>query len=226
MGEVIELIQGEAKRAELGQPSVAIEDGSVKLMSIVPALVAASFHADMDTLARTEDLDAISPKRAQIIETWQSRAVRADSKRRYSIVPNAGRADEGTVSITRESAYRHRQLDNWVRAEKYISGRVVDLGGKTKPNIHLVLPPGESVKVDASESQLEGADYLYKAMTLNVSAMEDIRNGELRNLRLIDVVRPLKEIDEDKLKSLWKKGRKSWAEITNPSEWVEHLRES
>jgi hypothetical protein len=130
------------------------------------------------------------------------------------------------VRIDRESAFRHRQLDNWVRAEKYITGRVVDLGGKTKPNVHLVLPSGESIKVEASESQLEGADYLYKAITLNVHAMEHIRSGQLRDLRLIDVVRPLKEIDEDKLKTLWRKGRNAWAEITSPTEWVERLRES
>jgi len=80
--------------------------------------------------------------------------------------------------------------------------------------------------VEASESQLEGADYLYKAITLNVHAMEHIRSGQLRDLRLIDVVRPLKEIDEDKLKSLWQKGRNAWAEITSPTEWVERLRES
>jgi hypothetical protein len=226
MGEVIELIQGEAKRSEMGLPSVEIVEGSVKLMSIVTAIVASSCQADLETLARSEDLDAISPKRAQIIETWQSRAIRADSKRRYSIFSNSAKADARVVMITRESNYRHHQLDNWVRAEKYISGRVVDLGGKTKPNIHLVLPSGQSIKVEASESQLEGADYLYKAITLNVSAMEDIRNGELRDLRLIDVVRPLKEIDEDKLKALWQKGRKAWAEITNPTEWVEQLRES
>lgn len=226
MGEVIELIQGEAKRADLGQPSLSIQNGSVKLVSLVPLLVASSFQEDMLTLARTNDLDAISQKRAQIIETWQNRASRVDSKRRYSIVPYAGREDEGRVTIARESTFRHHQLDNWVRAEKYISGRVVDLGGKTKPNIHLVLPSGESVKVEASESQLEGADYLYKAITLNVTAMEHISNGQLRDLRLIDVVKPLKEIDEDRLKSLWEKGRRAWSEITNPTEWVERLRES
>ena len=226
MGEVIELIQGEAKRAEMGQPSVTIEDGSVRLVSIVASLVASAFQADMEKLGRTADLDAISPKRAQIVETWQSRSTKSDSKRRYSIMPDAGRTNRVMVQINRESAFRHYQLDNWVRAEKYISGRVVDLGGKTKPSIHLVLPSGESLKVDASESQLEGADYLYKAVTLNINAMEHIRTGELRDLRLIDAVRPLKEIDEDKLKSLWQKGRAAWAEITSPTEWVEHLRES
>jgi hypothetical protein len=226
MGEVIDLLQGDAKRAEMGHPTVAIEDGSVKLVSLVTPLVAAAFQADMQMLATSTDLDAISPKRAQVIEMWQGRATKAESKRRYSIAPDADRPDETIVRIDRESAFRHRQLDNWVRAEKYITGRVVDLGGKTKPNVHLVLPSGESIKVEASESQLEGADYLYKAITLNVHAMEHIRSGQLRALRLIDVVRPLKEIDEDKLKTLWKKGRNAWAEITSPTEWVERLRES
>ncbi len=226
MGEVIELIQGEAKRAEMGQPSVAIEDGSVKLISIVATLVAVSFQADMETLARTADLDAISPKRAQIIETWQSRSTKSDSKRRYSIAPDAETKPAMAMQINQQSTFRHHQLDNWVRAEKYLSGRVVDLGGKTRSNIHLVLPSGESIKIEASESQLEGADYLYKAITLNVNAMEHIRTGELRKLRLIDVVRPLKEIDEDKLKSLWRKGRAAWSEITSPTEWVERMRES
>lgn len=226
MGEVIDLIQGEAKRSEMGLPSVAIEDGSVKIVSAVASVVASAFQADMETLARSADLDAISPKRAQIIETWQSRSTKSDSKRHYSIVPDAERKDAMMVLISRDSVFRHHQLDQWVRAEKYISGRVVDLGGKTKPNIHLVIPSGESIKVEASESQLEGADYLYRAITLNVSAMEHIRTGELRDLRLIDVVRPLKEIDEDKLQSLWRKGREAWAEIASPTEWVERLRES
>lgn len=226
MGEVIDLIQGEAKRSEMGLPSVAIEDGSVKIVSAVASVVASAFQADMETLARSADLDAISPKRAQIIETWQSRSTKSDSKRHYSIVPDAERKDAMMVLISRDSVFRHHQLDQWVRAEKYISGRVVDLGGKTKPNIHLVIPSGESIKVEASESQLEGADYLYRAITLNVSAMEHIRTGELRDLRLIEVVRPLKEIDEDGLKSLWRKGREAWAEIASPTEWVERLRES
>lgn len=226
MGEAIELIQGEAKRAEMGQPSIAIEGGSVKLVSLVATLVAASFQADMEALTRSADLDAISPKRAQIIETWQRRSTKSDSKRRYSIALDGKTKTAVTLQINQKSAFRHHQLDNWVRAEKYLSGRVVDVGGKTKPNIHLVLPSGESIKVEASESQLEGADYLYKAITLNVNAMEDIRTGQLRDLRLIDVVRPSKEIDEDKLQALWKKGRAAWSEITNPTEWVERLRES
>lgn len=53
-----------------------------------------------------------------------------------------------------------------------------------------------------------------------------VATGELRDLRLIEVVRPLKDIDEDKLKSLWRKGRVAWSGISSPTEWVENLRES
>jgi len=53
-----------------------------------------------------------------------------------------------------------------------------------------------------------------------------VATEEVLELRLIEVVRPLKDIDEDKLKSLWRKGRVAWSGISSPTEWVENLRES
>lgn len=226
MGEVIALVQGDFSRAEIGQPSVSIEEGSVKLVSLVPVIIAASLHHDLAGLAGTEDLDSISPKRAEVIENWQARATKAESKRRYDVLAKAEGEATARLAVSRTSHFRHLQLDSWVHAEKYLTGRVVDLGGKTKPNVHLVLASGTSVKIDATEDQLEGAEYLYRTMTLNVSVKEHIRTGEIRQARLIDVVKPLREVDEDKLKSLWRKGKEAWAGISSPTEWVEQLRES
>jgi hypothetical protein len=226
MGEVIALVQGDFSRAEIGQPSVSIETGSVKLISLVPVVVAVSLHHDLAALASLGDLDVISAKRAEVIENWQTRAAKEGSKRRYDLLAAVEGDTPVRLEISRESQYRHKQQDSWVHAEKYLTGRVVDLGGKTKPNVHLVLASGESVKIDATEDQLEGADYLYKAMTLNVSVKEHILTGEIRHARLIDVVKPLREVDEDKLKALWRKGKEAWAGISSPTEWVEQLRES
>lgn len=226
MGEVIALIQGDYSRSEIGQLSVSIKEGSVKLVSLVPVIVAASLHQDLAGLAGSADLDAISPKRAEVIENWQARAAKEGSKRRYDMLAEVEGESPARLVVSRETHYRHLQRDSWVHAEKYLTGRVVDLGGKTKPNVHLVLSSGESVKIEATEAQLEGADYLYKTMTLNVSVKEHIRNGDIRHARLIDVVKPLKEVDEDKLKSLWRRGKEAWAGISNPTEWVEQLRES
>lgn len=226
MGEVISLVQGDFSRSQIGQPSVSIEEGSVKLISLVPVIIAASLHHDLAGLAGSADLDAISPKRAEVIENWQARAAKDGSKRRYDLLAEVEGETPTRLEVSRDTHYRHLQLDAWVHAEKYLTGRVVDLGGKTKPNVHLVLPSGESVKIDATEDQLEGADYLYKSMTLNVSVKEHIRTGEIRQARLIDVVKPLGEVDEDKLKALWRKGKEAWADISSPTEWVEQLRQS
>lgn len=226
MGEVIALEQGDLSRTEIGQPSVSIETGSVKLVSVVPLIVAASLHRDLAALASSQDLDTVSTKRAEVIENWQARAAKAGSKRRYDLLAEIEGEAPARLEISQHTHYRHLQLDSWVHAEKYLTGRVVDLGGKTRPNVHLVLASGESVKIDATEAQLEGADYLYKAMTLNVSVKEHIRTGEIRHARLIDVVKPLREVDEDKLKTLWQKGKKAWAGISSPTEWVEQLRQS
>lgn len=226
MGEVIALVQGDSSRAEIGQPSVSIESGSVKLVSLVPVIVAASLHHDLKGLASGGDLDAISAKRAEVIENWQARAAKDGSSRHYDMLAEVEDETPARLEVTRETQYRHKQQDSWVHAEKYLTGRVVDLGGKTKPNVHLVLASGDSVKIEATEAQLEGADYLYKKMTLNVSVREHIRTGEIRQARLIDVVKPLKDVDEDKLKALWRKGKEAWAGINSPTEWVEKLRES
>ena len=204
MGEVIALVQGDFSRGEIGQPTVSIEKGSVKLVSLVPVIVAASLYQDLAELSRSRDLDSIS----------------------YDLLAAVDGEAPTRVTVSPETNFRHLQLDSWVHAEKYLTGRVVDLGGKTKANVHLVLTSGESVKIDATEDQLEGADYLYKSITLNVSVKEHIRTGEIRQARLIDVVKPLREVDEDKLKSLWRKGREAWAGINSPTEWVEQMRES
>lgn len=34
-----------------------------------------------------------------------------------------------------------------------------------------------------------------------------------------------RKIDEEKLKALWKNGKKAWSGISSPTEWVEQLRE-
>jgi hypothetical protein len=226
MGEVISLVQGDLSRAEIGQPTVAISNGSVKLVSLVPVIVAASLHQDLVRLTTSQDLDAVSQKRAEVIENWQARAAKPGSKRRYDTLAEVEGEAPARLEVTGTSHFRHLQLDSWVHAEKYLTGRVVDLGGKTRPNVHLVLASGESVKIDATENQLEGADYLYRAMTLNVSVKEHIRTGEIREARLIGVVKPLREVDEDKLKALWRKGKEAWAGISSPTEWVEQLRQS
>ena len=92
--EVETLIKGDVPGASLADSRVRIEKGSVKLVALVAQLLAADVRADLARLDKTGDLDAIQPKRAQVLEQWQQR-VRRSPSRVYSVAtanPQIGRA--------------------------------------------------------------------------------------------------------------------------------------
>src|SRR5207249_6679300 len=72
--EVETLIKGDVPGASLADSRVRIEKGSVKVVALVAQLLAADARGDLAKLDETGDLDAIQPKRAQVIERWQMRA--------------------------------------------------------------------------------------------------------------------------------------------------------
>lgn len=111
--------------------------------------------------------------------------------------------------------------------EKYLTGKVVNAGGKQDPNVHLVLADtDQSVRIDATEKQLaaEKENQLYKDVTVRVQAEQHLGTKALRKLRLIEFSPQTAEVDEQALASLWEKGRKAWKDVTSPTAWVEALR--
>jgi hypothetical protein len=174
-------------------------------------------------LESTGDLDAIQEKRAQIIERWQGRA-RRSPRRAYSI---ASAQLARPLRITNSTQFQHGSENGWVSVEKHLTGKVVDLGGKQEPNVHLVLADtGASLRISATEQQLaaEEENQLYRTVTLRVQAEQHLRTKALRDLRLIQFAPQTTEIDEQALSSLWEKGRKAWKDVKSAAGWVEGLR--
>jgi len=221
--DVETLIKGDVPGASLADSRVRIEEGSVKVLTKVAQLLAADVRTDLAHLDETGDLDAIQPKRAQVIERWQMRARR--SPRRVYSVATAQLAHPIRVSNT--SQFQHGSENAWVSVEKHLTGKVVDLGGKQDPNVHLVMADtSESVCVGATEQQLaaEKENQLYKTVTLRVQGEQHLRTKALRNLRLIQFSPQTTEVDEQALASLWEKGRKAWKDVKSAAGWVEDLR--
>jgi len=222
LDEVETLIKGNVLSATLAESRVKIEKGSLKVIAFVSNLMAADVQADLTKLSKTGDLDTIQPKRAQIIEQWQSRARRMPY-RAYVI----GDRRQPKVRIESETTFQHGSENAWVAVEKYLTGRVVDAGGKQNPDVHLVLVnTGADVLVQATEQQLgeEKENQLYKEVTLRVQAEEHLQTKSLRKIRLIEFLPRATEVDEEALASLWKKGRKAWHGVKSASDWVEQLR--
>jgi hypothetical protein len=217
------LIKGDEVGASLAGSRVVIEEGSLRFVTIIAPFLAASLVADLSTLAETGDLDAIQVKRAQIIESWQTRARRSPS-RSYSIATPALRLP---LRVSSTSELLHRGEQAWVGVEKYLVGKVVDLGGKQNPNVHVVLSDsGESLRIGATEEQLarEQENLLYRVVTIQVQAEQHLRTRALRNLRLLQFLPQPNEVDEQALERLWARGREAWKDVDSAADWVEGLR--
>jgi hypothetical protein len=223
LADVEILIKGDVPSASLSDSRVRIEKGSLKVTMLLAQFLAADVITDLATLEQNGDLDSIQPKRAQIIESWQARA-RRSPRRVYSIATSSLAR---TLQITSATQLQHRSENAWVAVEKHLTGKIVDLGGKLEPNVHLVLADtGESVRVGATEQQLgaEKENQLYKTATLRVQAEQNLQTKALRNLRLIQFTSQSTEIDEQALASLWEKGQRAWKDVKSAAGWVEGLR--
>lgn len=221
--EVEKFIKGDVTGASLSDSRVRIEEGSVKLVTLVAHLLAADVRCDLSKLDETGDLDAIQPRRAEVIELWQSRTRRLPS-RAYSIQADATLKP---VRIANTSQFQHGSENSWVSVEKYLTGKVVNAGGKQDPNVHLVLADsGASVRISATEQQLgaEEENQLYKEVTLRVQAEQHVRTKALRDIRLIQFLAQSGDADERALANLWQKGREAWRDVTTAAGWVESLR--
>ena len=209
--------------ASLSDSRVRIERGSVKVFAMVGHMLASDVRADFAKLEQNGDLDQLQGHRAEVIELWQKRA-RTTPSRSYLVRTEPGK---NPLRLTSESQLQHGSENSWVSVEKYLSGKVVDAGGKQDPNVHLVLTDsGETIKVGASEQQLSGEkeNLLYKFLTLRVQAEQHLRTHQLRQIRLVQFLPHEGESDERALANLWQKGREAWRGVQSAAGWVESMR--
>lgn len=216
------LLKGDSTGDSLAESKTLVESGSLRVAVLVAFATADNLAEDMDRLDHTGDLDAIQPRRAALLEEWQARTKKNHSHR-YAVAAKPG----SWIAIHQDSPFARKGRQVWAEIEKYLVGKVVDLGGKTRPTVHLVLAEdeGRSVRVDAKDKQLaeEVDNHLYKMVTLRVRGEQNLKSGELRNLSLIEFM-PHSTVDAQALEILWANGRQAWKDVPSATAWVEELR--
>lgn len=219
--DVSEFLKGSNRDVDTAQVQVALEDGSLVLATSGLSGAASLWH-DLDQLAVAESLDRIDPKRATVVERWQA-ATRQIPSRSYAI----GEAKHKPLMLVSvQSNFRRVAEDSWVIVEKYLHGRVVDLGGKTRANVHLEMEDGSTIVVTSSQDLLakEDRNRLYRSALLHVAAEENLSTGALRNLRLLAFADYDTAHDDDAFKRMVERGTRAWADVADASIWVEELR--
>lgn len=219
--EVSEFLKGSSRDVDPAQVQVAIEEGSLAFVAS-GLLAAGSLWHDLDQLKQSESLDYIDPKRAAIVERWQI-ATRQSPHRRYAV---GEVKKKPLVLVNAQSNFRRVAEDAWVTVEKYLHGRVIDLGGKTKANVHLELENGATITVASNQDTLakEDRNRLYRPALLHITAEENLGNGELRNLRLLAFADYDPAFDEEEFNRMVERGTIAWADAGDASQWVEKVR--
>ncbi|MCK9488651.1 MAG: hypothetical protein M0Q42_04515 [Xanthomonadales bacterium] len=217
--DVGEFLAGSGKDIDPNQVILAIEEGSLAFVA-TGLSAAASLWADVERLRDPASLDLIDPKRASVIARWQA-AARRHPHRRYTLADQAGAT---FVRVDGDSDYRDGKAATWVPVKKYLQGRITDMGGTSKANVHLQLDDGKVLTIASTQQRLadEERNRLYKPAVLRVSAEENLRSGELRNLMLLGFEDPQTRLDEAAFDELVRKGTQAWADV--PDDWLENLR--
>jgi len=217
--DVEDLLRGSGKEVDPTKVLVSIEEGSLAIVA-TGLLAATGLWRDLAHLNNPASLGLIDSKRAAVLERWQA-AARKNPHRSYRL---AGANGAVVAKVDATTDFRSQTESNWVVVEKYLSGRIVDWGGKTNPNVHLDVADGRTLKVASTQMMLadEKENRLYKEALLHVSAEENLKTGELRGLTLLGFAQNKPAWDEVEFDTLVQRGTQAWGDI--PKDWLENLR--
>jgi hypothetical protein len=221
--QVITYIKG-TSRPDLSEVKTVIKKGSLAVVAENEAGILNDAYEDYLLVSKKSDLDLIDPVRARIIETWQSEA-RKNQDRVYELYVGNETNDLPTLTISYDTDFKPRR-ETWVDVELYLYGRVYDLGGKNKPNVHIELENGSTITLGTKESVLIGdsENRLYKDQLVRVKARKNIKTGKLKDERLVSFEHYEPVFREDEFERISKKARIAWRSVVSSSLWVEKLR--
>jgi hypothetical protein len=223
-GEVKAFIRGDSNEVNLDDLIISIEEGSLRFDIIGAALLAAtSLWADIGQLRTSNSLANIEPKRAEIMLSWQSRAIK-NSHRKYII---SDQDNNNFVRVSANSHYVNDDAKQWFAVEKYLIGDVEAAGGQSNLNIHLITAHSKkplTIQYDKDLLNKREDNFLHKRSRVRVVGEENLYTGALRKLRLVDFKPYAPKFNPHKFAEMVARGTKAWADVTNPSQWLEEQR--
>ena len=218
--DVVEFLKGSSRDVDPSKVMVSLEEGSLALVAGGLTL-AYSLWSDIEHLQSSDSLNLIDPKRAIVMERWQNTAQKKPN-RHYSISEASSHI---SLSIDSSSNFQRIQ-ETWVYVEKYLHGKVVDMGGKTKANVHIELENGESLTIATTQDLLEQLEQnrLYRPALLHITAEENLSTGKLRNYKLLAFENYQPSYNESEFNTMVERGTKAWEGIPDGNLWLETLR--
>ncbi len=203
--------------------SYKIEEGSVKHILKTSIQYIIGFNAILGQVIQVQNIDFLDANTAKAFENIQDISV----KRNYFFSIKTSLDQSNEVKIDKTTRY-YRTEAIWADAEFYFYGKVTNAGGKDKANIHIYTEELGTVRIQTPISFLEQYDenLLYKTFGIRATGKQHSETGEIdaSTLKFIELVDYQPKYDEQYLKSLRDRAKKSWLGGINPDNWLKDIR--
>ena len=197
-----------------------IEEGSLKIVVLVGTLFITSFINDASNLKASCSYNNINPIYARVFEKWQKNA-KSNETLNFNFLYNG----QSILKIDKHSDFK-LELDFYIDVEKILYGIIIDLGGKTNPNIHLDTENG-SITIYCSKEDITNQDNrLYKPAAIKVKVKQHISTFEYQGrYEFLEFYPYSGKLDGESLDNFINQHSKYWETIPDSAEWTRKLRD-
>jgi len=203
--------------------SYKIEEGSVKHIFKTSIQYIIGFNAIIGQINQVENIDFLDLRTAEAFENIQHIA----TKRNYVFSIKTSLDNTNEVIVDKETRFIRTEAI-WVDAEFYFYGKATNAGGKDKANIHIYTEELGTVRIQTPISFLEKCEQnlLYKTFGIRATGKQHSETGEIdtSTLKFVEMIDYQPKYDEQYLKSLRDKAKKSWLGRINSDNWLKELR--
>ena len=213
------------KNKQRGRVSISLEEGSAVLRFGVDSATAIQSQAILGRLNTDHDLGLLNSKQIDAIEALQKFVKDENFVIHFGL---SDKLNEG-LRLDRETEWIAKE-DIWVNEELYVTGEIVDVGGKTKSNIHIVTDSFGTLTVEADKDVLteDSKNRLYKKQKLRIQIKRNLNTGEFRKgsamlIEFIDFDQD-NESPEEYLDRLIAEAKPHMDKIEDPENWLKNIR--
>jgi hypothetical protein len=203
--------------------SYKIEEGSVKHIFKTSIQFIIGFNAIIGQVRKTNNIDFLDLSTANALENLQNVATKKD----YAFTIKTSVEETNELEIDKTTKL-YRSEAAWVEAEFYFYGKVTNAGGKDKANIHVFTDDYGTLRITTPISFLEQYEdnLLYKTFGVRAIGTQHSETGEIdsSSLKFLELIDYHPKYDEEYLKTLREKAKKSWLGNINPDEWLKEIR--
>jgi hypothetical protein len=205
--------------------SYQITEGSVKHIFKTSMQYIIGFNAIIGQVNQLNNIDFLYAPTASAFEDIQEHAIKND----FVFTISTSVENSNTLKIDKTTKY-FRTEALWLDAEFYFYGKITNMGGKDKANIHLVTDELGTLIIQTPKEEIEKIENnpLYKTFGVRAVGKQHSETGEIdvHSLKYLELIAYQPKYDIDYLKNLRIKATNSWLKNIKSDEWLSEIRGS